>query len=96
MYRILIAVKRGKFEYENTYQWYSEKETIEKDGKTIETGKIIIKEFEKVSEAYDKVKELMKDPCPYKDYSYHDLVVVDYKGYDVFISGLSEDDLESI
>ena len=77
MYRILIAVKRGKEDHENLYKWYSKPA----EG----TDRIEVVQFSSPKEAYDAVKELLKNPCPYKDYSYHDLVVVDYQNYDVDI-----------
>ena len=76
MYRILIAVKRGKSEYENVYKWYSESN---------ESGEIIPIDFPSFEDAGEKVEELLKDPNPDADYSYNDLVIVDYIGYDVKI-----------
>ena len=78
MYRILIAIKRGKFEYENTYRWYSQKD---------EKGVIQIVEFETPEEAYEEIKNLMKNPDPKADYSYHDLKVVHFEDYDIDIYG---------
>lgn len=78
MYRLLIAVKRGKLEYENTYRWYSRKD---------ENEIIQVIEFETLEEAYEEVKNLMKDPHPSADYSYHDLVVIRYEDYDIEING---------
>lgn len=77
MYRILIAVKRGKFEYENTYRWYSRKE---------EDGFIHIVYFETLEEAYEEIKKLLTDPDPHKDYSFHDLIIVKHENYNVDIS----------
>jgi len=76
MYRILIAVKRGKSEYENIYKWYSERNELEE---------IVPCDFPSFEEASEKVEELLKDPDPKADYSYNDLVIVDYVGYDVEI-----------
>lgn len=77
MYRILIAVKRGKFEYENTYRWYSRKE---------DDGFIHIVYFETLEEAYEEIKKLMTDPDPKADYSFHDLIIVKHENYAVDIS----------
>lgn len=77
MYRILIAVKRGKFEYENTYRWYSRKD---------DDGVISIVSFDGLEEAYNEVKKLMTDPDPEADYSFHDLVIVQYENYAINIS----------
>ena len=77
MYRILIATKRGKFEYENTYKWYSQKK---------EDGYIHIVYFETLEEAYAEIKKLLTDPDPNKDYSFHDLIVVKHENYAVEIS----------
>ena len=77
MYRILIAVKRGKFEYENTYRWYSRRD---------ENEIIQIVEFETLEMAYEEVKNLMKDADPKSDYSYHDLKIVQYENYDIEIN----------
>lgn len=76
MYRILIAVKRGINEYENTYRWYSRKD---------ENEIIQIVEFETLEEAYEEVRNLMKDADPKADYSYHDLIIVKYESYDISI-----------
>ena len=77
MYRILIATKRGKFEYENTYKWYSLKG---------EDGYIHIVYFETLEEAYEEVKKLLTDPNPAKDYSFHDLIIVKHENYDLDVS----------
>ena len=78
MYRILIAVKRGINEYENTYRWYSRRD---------ENEIIQIVEFETLEMAYEEIKNLMKDADPKADYSYHDLIVVRYENYDIEING---------
>ena len=85
MYRILIAVKRGKFEYENTYRWYSRKE---------EDGFIHIVYFETLEEAYEEIKKLMTDPDPKADYSFHDLIIVKHENYAVDIS--QGEDIEDV
>lgn len=70
VYRILIATKRGDFEYENTYKWYFQKD---------EKGFIHVTYFETLEEAYEKVKELLTDP--HYDYSFHDLIIVKHENY---------------
>lgn len=79
VYRILIATKRGDFEYENTYKWYSQKD---------EKGFIHVTYFETLKEAYEKVKELLTDP--HCDYSFHDLIIVKHENYAITV-GKGED-----
>lgn len=75
MYRILIALKRGKFEYENILKWYSQKG---------DDGFIHIAIFENIDDAYAKVKELLTNPQ--LDYSFHDLVIVKHENYAIEVS----------
>ena len=79
VYRILIATKRGDFEYENTYKWYSQKD---------EKGFIHVTYFETLEEAYEKVKELLTDP--HCDHSFHDLIIVKHENYAITV-GKGED-----
>ena len=75
MYRILIALKRGKFEYENTYKWHSRKE---------DDGYIHIVYFDTLKEAQDEVKVLLTNPQ--LDYSFHDLIIVKHENYAIDIT----------
>lgn len=75
MYRILIALKRGRYEYENVLKWYSEKD---------ENGFYHIIIFEDIEDARDKVKELLTNPQ--LDYSFHDLIIVKHENYAIEIS----------
>ena len=87
MYRILIATKRGKFEYENTYKWYSRKEN---------DGFIHIVYFETVEEARNEIKKLLTDPDPNTDYSFHDLIIVKHENYDIEVSeGMDIEDVST-
>ena len=83
MYRILIALKRGKFEYENSYKWYSQKD---------DNGFIHVTYFETLEEAQDRVKELLTNP--HLDYSFHDIVIVKHENYAITVE--SGDDILSV
>lgn len=83
VYRILIATKRGDFEYENTYKWYSQKD---------ENDFMHVIYFSTLEEAQDKVKELLTDPR--HDYSFHDLVIVKHENYAIKIE--SGEDILSV
>lgn len=72
MFRILIALKRGLFEYENTYKWYSRKD---------DNGHIYIVYFDTLEEAHEEVKKLLTDPR--LDYSFHDLIIVKHENYSI-------------
>jgi len=75
MYRILIALKRGKFEYENAYRWHSRKG---------DDGYIHIVYFDTLEEAHEEVKTLLTDPQ--LDYSFHDLIIVKHENYAIDIT----------
>ena len=87
MYRILIAVKRGKYEYENTYRWYSYKD---------ENGFIHVAYFETLEKAHEEIKKLLTDPDPKLDYSFHDLIVVKHENYGINITeGMDIEDVST-